>query len=78
MSGGARPGRSRGGRRRWLRGTAEPPPVPLPVGKDLRSRARDADRFVVPMERRRRRGRPDPIELDVRHWWDWFTHRPAG
>jgi hypothetical protein len=52
--------------------------VPLPISKDLRSRARDADRFIVPMERKRARRPLDPIELDVRHWWHWFTGRPAG
>jgi hypothetical protein len=83
MSGSPTPGRPRGGGRRGRRSqvrsaTAPSPPASLALRKDLRSRARDADRFIVPMERRRRSRRMDPIELDVRHWWRWFTQRPGG
>ncbi|HKE99726.1 MAG TPA: hypothetical protein VKG45_12430 [Actinomycetes bacterium] len=60
-------------RRARLRRAPDPPaPLQLPLADDLRSRIREAERFVVPMERRAG-SRPDPIELDVRRWWGWFT-----
>jgi hypothetical protein len=74
MKGTRSSGAEGGARRRGLlRRTPElPAPAQLPVATDLRSRVREAERFVVPMERRAG-PRPDPIELDVRRWWGWFT-----